>query len=205
MKESGFLLVLGHSIISEKMIKYSAALPEIYRRYEGFYLGVGGPGRGVNTLSGGLYDHSIVFATFPSIENVKGFWHSDEYKNAKSLRKGAGIFNVFAFSGVLVDLKIDQPVFLISLKKNIDNIHTESFWTFEELKNIENNSGLILADSNSVDLLEGDMDGYIINVTVFPNEDLLNQFWLSSGNAIHSKDSSIRRNYYCFSLLGLKL
>ena len=114
-------------------------------------------------------------------------------------------FNVFAISGVLFDLHMNQPVFLISLKKNIDNLPTESFWTFEELGNIEKNSGLILADSNSVDLLEGDMDGYILNITMFPNEKSLNQFWLSSDISSHRKDSSFSRNSYCFSLVGLKL
>jgi uncharacterized protein (DUF1330 family) len=119
MAQPGYLLVLGHSLDGAKMAAYAAALPPIYKKYDGHYIGIGGPGRGVELLEGGWFDHSLVLARFPSRAQVEKFWTSPEYTEAKPLRKDAGHFQVFAMTGLAEPPK-GQPAFLISIYREFD-------------------------------------------------------------------------------------
>ncbi|MCB2109365.1 MAG: DUF1330 domain-containing protein, partial [Rhodobacteraceae bacterium] len=115
MSTPGYLLVLGHSLDREKMAAYSAALPPIYKKYGGFYIGIGGPGRGVELLEGAWFDHSMVLARFGAAADVLKFWHSPEYAEAKKIREGAGTFNVFCIKGNGTEPPLGQPCFLVSV------------------------------------------------------------------------------------------
>ena len=118
MASPGYLLVIGHSINGDKMAGYNKVLPPIYKKYDGFYLGLGSPGQGVRHLEGDWFDHSLMLARFNSKDDVSGFWYSPEYEEAKKLRQGGGEFNIFALPGNEHEAPLDEPSFLISCKMN---------------------------------------------------------------------------------------
>ncbi len=99
MTQPGYLLVVGQVLDLSKMADYSATLPPIYKAHHGSYLGMGGPGRGVECLGGAWTGRSLVLAKFPELASISAFWRSPEYTKAKTLRVGAGNFEVFAVPG----------------------------------------------------------------------------------------------------------
>ena len=100
MAVPGYLLVLGHSLDGAKMAVYSAALPPIYKKFGGYYLGIGGPGRGVELLEGGWFDHSMVLGRFPTSDDPHKFWFSPEYTKAGEYRRKASTGEFILVEGV---------------------------------------------------------------------------------------------------------
>ena len=168
MSSVGYLLVIGHSLILEKMVQYSAALPTIYDTFKGKYLALGGPGRGVECLHGSWTDRSLVLAEFSSVDSVKSFWHSKEYGEAKELRKGAGIFDVFTFSGEKVQQDLQIAVFVIHLHRvNHELCPSQDRPLFKMPEAIL----LASVNSSSYNILEGDLDSYEIDVFGFTSHE----------------------------------
>jgi uncharacterized protein (DUF1330 family) len=95
----GYLVVVGQSSDREKMGRYASALPPIYAKHEGYYLGIGGPGRGVTWLDGPWANRSLVLGRFPSRAEVDQFWWDEDYRQATRLRDAAGVFSVLAAEG----------------------------------------------------------------------------------------------------------
>ena len=98
MSAPGFLFVTGTFWDEAQQKKYSAALPPIYRQYDGAYLALGG-GPGVQVVEGLWHPRGLVFARFDSVDAVARFWWSPEYRAAASLRQGAGAFTVLNIGG----------------------------------------------------------------------------------------------------------
>jgi uncharacterized protein (DUF1330 family) len=95
---AGFLLVQGGFTDPVKAAAYNAALPPVYAKFSGYYLALA-RADSIVPLAGDWEPKSMVVGIFPSVANVEGFWHSDDYKAAKKLRQGGGHFLVAAFSG----------------------------------------------------------------------------------------------------------
>jgi uncharacterized protein (DUF1330 family) len=94
-----YLLVQGRVDDREGFKAYSAALPPIYRKYQGEYISLV-PAPLVEVVEGAPEDRSIVIARFPSREHARAFWHSPEYAEAKKLREGKGTFYVIILDGL---------------------------------------------------------------------------------------------------------
>ena len=182
MAAPGYLLVLGHSLVPEKMAKYSAALPPIYDKFGGFYLGIGGPGRGVEHLEGPWFDHSIVLGRFKAPEDVRKFWYSQEYEQAKKLRKDGGEFNVFKIEGNEHEAPHGEPAFLISIYRVLDQEAFEPFAKAEEEKLLHRSVPYIVqAKDQETERLEGDLIGYDFTVAAFPTQASATSFWNDPG------------------------
>jgi uncharacterized protein (DUF1330 family) len=95
----GYLIVFGKTTDRAKIGQYSASLPPIYVANGGYYLAIGGAGRGVNWIEGPLGDRSLIFAKFPSRAAVDGFWWGESYRTTIRKRDNAGTFTVFGFEG----------------------------------------------------------------------------------------------------------
>ena len=95
----GYLLVVGKATDRVKIGGYAAALAPIYASHEGYYLAIGGAGRGVTWLEGPWRDRSIIFARFPNREQVNTFWWGETYRAAIRKRDNAGVFSVVALEG----------------------------------------------------------------------------------------------------------
>lgn len=178
MPVPGYLLVLGHSLDMKKMAAYSAALPPIYKKYGGHYLGIGGPGRGVELLEGGWFDHSGVLARFASIEDVSSFWYSPEYTEAKKLREGAGTFNVFAIGGNVFEMPKGDLSFMISVYRAFDPeklAEIRSKWA----ERLEQRGVNVIAAAKFSDMrwLEGDLRDFDVEIAAFPTQASATAFW----------------------------
>lgn len=182
MASPGYLLVLGHSLDQEKMARYSAALPPIYEKYGGFYLGIGGPGRGVEHLEGAWFDHSLVLAHFNAPEDISKFWYSPEYEEAKKLRKDGGEFNVFKIAGNANEAPHGEPAFIISVYRVLDK---EAFVPYAEAEQEKlRHRGLdylAKADFDETERLEGDLMDHDFTVASFPTQASATSFWNDPG------------------------
>lgn len=182
MTAPGYLLVLGHSLVAEKMAKYSAALPPIYQKYGGFYLGIGGPGRGVEHLEGQWFDHSLVLGRFDQPDDVSKFWYSPEYEQAKQLRKDGGEFNVFKIAGNENPAPHGEPAFMISVYRVLDPDAYAPLAEAEEEKLMHRSVPYILkAKSTEAERLEGDLTDHDFSVAAFPTQASATNLWNDPG------------------------
>lgn len=100
VQRPGYLLVTGRSFDPARVRQYGAALPPVYASAGGYYLGIGGQGRGVEWIEGPWRDRSLVLAVFPDRAAVETFWWSPAYRAAVPLRDRAGVFTVSALEGL---------------------------------------------------------------------------------------------------------
>ena len=98
MSAPGFLFVTGSFWDEARQKQYSAALPPIYRQYDGAYVALGA-GAGVQVAEGLWHPRGLVFARFASVDAVARFWWSAEYRAAAQLRHGGGAFTVLGLAG----------------------------------------------------------------------------------------------------------
>ncbi len=178
MAPPGYLLVLGHSLDPEKMARYSAALPPIYKKYGGYYLGIGGPGRGVEHLEGPWLDHSMVLARFDATEDITKFWYSPEYEDAKKLRKDGGTFNVFILQGNDNEAPDGEPAFLISVYRVLDEEAYTPLAQAEEDKLTQRGIPYIAkATYDEAERLEGDLIDHDFSIAAFPTQASATNLW----------------------------
>ena len=178
MAAPGYLLVLGHSLDMAKMAAYSAALPAIYTKFGGFYLGIGGPRRGVELLEGGWFDHSMVLARFAAKADIPKFWRSPDYTQAKELRKNAGTFNVFAMAGNAHEAPLGQPSFMITIFRSFDAAKTTELHAQEDAKLAGRGVHLIAAAKFAeTECLEGDLRDFDFRITAFPTQASATIYW----------------------------
>jgi uncharacterized protein (DUF1330 family) len=97
-----YLVVVGKATDRARMAQYASALPSAYAEAGGFYLGIGGPGRGVTWIEGPWRDRSLVVARFPNAQAIDRFWWGPIYREAIKLRDRAGVFDVVAAPGIAV-------------------------------------------------------------------------------------------------------
>lgn len=214
MAPPGYLLVLGHTLDGEKMARYSAALPPIYEKYGGFYLGIGGPGRGVEHLEGPWFDHStshrprdrgLMLAHFQAPEDISKFWYSPEYEEAKKLRKNGGEFNVFKMAGNEKEAPHGEPAFLISVYRVLDEAAFAPFAKAEEEK-LEHRSIPILtrAKYDETERLEGDIVDHDFSVAAFPTQASATNFWNDPGHKEIREGRSQVAVFNTFLVRGLR-
>jgi uncharacterized protein (DUF1330 family) len=178
MAAPGYLLVLGHSIDPPKMVAYGQALPPIYQKFGGFYLGIGGPGRGVELIEGAWFDHSMVLARFASKADIPKFWWSPEYTQAKELRKGAGTFNVFALGGNAHEAPMGQPSFMVSIYRAFDAAKVTELNAQEDAKlSARGVHKIAAAKFAEVECLEGDLRDFDFRITAFPTQASATSYW----------------------------
>ena len=81
----------------ETFSAYAKKVPAIVAQFGGEYLVLGGPQKSLE----GDWSHSrVVMHRWPSAEQARAFWESDEYAVAKPLRAGTGEFRVILVEGV---------------------------------------------------------------------------------------------------------
>lgn len=80
----------------KKYREYMKHTPRCIARFGGRFVARGGE---TVTLEGPPEALRIVLIEFPSIEQAKAFYHSDEYVRTKTLREGGGSARFVAISG----------------------------------------------------------------------------------------------------------
>jgi len=82
--------------VTEDFKRYSAGSAALSKQFGGEYLI---RGKAAKVYEGELFAaRSVVLSRFPSMEQLKAFYESDEYqKNLKPLRAGSGIYDIGAW------------------------------------------------------------------------------------------------------------
>jgi len=90
------LSVVEITQVTEDFKRYSAGAAALSKQFGGEYLIRGKP---VKVYEGTLFNSkSVVVSRFPSMEQLKAFYESDEYqKNLKPLRANTGIYDIASF------------------------------------------------------------------------------------------------------------
>lgn len=81
----------------ENFAPYARAVPPVVASFGGEYLVLGGE---QEALEGDWGDARIVIHRWPSREQARAFWHSEEYQAIKPLRAGTGTFRVTLVEGM---------------------------------------------------------------------------------------------------------
>ena len=93
---SAYLIAMIEVTDWEKYREYTKASSKAVARYGGRFIVRGGD---KITLEGPEENRRIVVIEFPSLEQVKTYYDSKEYQEAKRLRQGAAIASFIAVQG----------------------------------------------------------------------------------------------------------
>jgi uncharacterized protein (DUF1330 family) len=90
------LTVVELKNVTEDFKRYSAQAAALSKQFGGEYLV---RGKAAKVYEGELFaGRSVVLSRFPSMDQLKAFYESDEYqKNLKPLRAGTGIYDIGAW------------------------------------------------------------------------------------------------------------
>lgn len=75
---------------------YTEVVPALVEHFGGKYIVQGKP----ELFEGNFDPASVVVSKWPSKTAAKAFWHSQEYRDAITLRQGTGTFNVMLVEGL---------------------------------------------------------------------------------------------------------
>ena len=88
------LLIIQATVTERDGYKaYQAAVQPLLSSFGGK---LKGSGVGLEVLEGAHDGRRLVVFEFPSMDAIKGFWHSPEYGKVKKLRAGAATVDVWA-------------------------------------------------------------------------------------------------------------
>jgi len=83
----------------ERYREYMKATPAIIQKFGGRFVSRGGE---MITLEGPPETGRVVIIEFPSLDQAKAFYHSEEYSLAKKLREGAATGQFLAIEGCTI-------------------------------------------------------------------------------------------------------
>ena len=81
-----YMIVQATVTNPEQFAEYAARMPALVEKYGGKYRVLGGE---VETLEGGWGYQALVISEWPSMDQARNMWYSDEYAELKKAREGA--------------------------------------------------------------------------------------------------------------------
>lgn len=171
----GYSVAFARNMIPEKMKPYSASLPPIYEKYQGRYLAIGGPGRGVDWLCGEWNDRMVMVGEFPTADAVGAFWWGPEYRASAKLREGAVTVDVGQVEGTHQAPAEEHTVFLLIAVPGEAPIIPK------------NGTCVISASPDALETLEGDLNGLSLSMTGFTSRDALDAAWADIKDAVEAR------------------
>ncbi len=81
----------------DQFAAYAERIPAMVEKYGGRYRAQGGE---VDTLEGEWGYQALIIVEYPSMEQARTMWHSDEYAELKKLREGAVDLTVLLTDGL---------------------------------------------------------------------------------------------------------
>ena len=91
-----YLIARVHVTDWERYRRYTKATPAAIKKFGGRFIVRGGE---AITLEGPPETGRVVVIEFPSLDQAKAFFHSEEYSRAKKLRQGAATGQFLAIEG----------------------------------------------------------------------------------------------------------
>ncbi len=161
----GYSIAFARDMIPDRMKAYSDSLPPIYEKYQGKYLAIGGPGRGVDWLAGTWADRMLMIGEFPNFEAVSEFWWSPEYREAARRRQGAVKVDVGQVPGTDRVPSPSDTVFLLIVVPASNPVE------------VKGGTCLISAPPAALVTLEGNLRGLATTLVGFPTREDLSSAW----------------------------
>lgn len=93
---AAYILVRVEISDPEQYKKYTQETPAVIAQYGGKFIVRGGP---IENMEGPEERGRIVILEFPSMEDAKNFYYSEEYQRVRLLREGAAQVQLFAIDG----------------------------------------------------------------------------------------------------------
>ena len=92
--------IIGRVQITDpaRYAEYMRATPAVIAQFGGRFIARGGE---CVTLEGPEVTERVVILEFPTMAAAKGFFHSNEYRQAKLLREGAAVAQFLALEGIV--------------------------------------------------------------------------------------------------------
>ncbi|MEQ8510510.1 MAG: DUF1330 domain-containing protein [Rhodospirillaceae bacterium] len=165
MTTRGYSIAFARDMIPEKMKPYSSSLPPIYEKYQGKYLAIGGPGRGVEWLCGDWDKRMVMVGEFPTLKAVGAFWWGPEYRASAKLREGAVKVDVGQVAGTKQAPLPEHKVFLLIAVPAASPIA------------VVGGDTIISVRPESVTVLEGDLSGLALTMVGFHTREALMDAW----------------------------
>ena len=165
MAACGYSIAIARDMSPEKMKPYSSSLPPIYEKYQGKYLAIGGPGRGVDWLCGDWGNRMVMVGEFPTPEAVGDFWWGPEYRASAKLREGAVTVDVGQVAGTDVAPSTDNTVFLLIAVSAAAPV------------TVSLGDTVISATPEHITTLEGDLSGLALTMVGFKTREDLDEAW----------------------------
>ncbi len=81
----------------EQFTEYAQRMPALVEKYGGTYLVRGGE---VESLEGDWGYQALIISEWPSMDQARAMWHSDEYAELKKTRAGAADVTVLLADGL---------------------------------------------------------------------------------------------------------
>lgn len=91
-----YLIVRVNVTDSTRFADYIKAVPQVIGRFDGKYIVRGGD---VLTLEGPEEKRRIIVIEFPTLQQARNFYNSDEYTEVRKLRTGAAEGEIIAIQG----------------------------------------------------------------------------------------------------------
>jgi uncharacterized protein (DUF1330 family) len=176
----GYLLVMGTPTDPAAMGRYARTLPPIYAKLGGYYLALGGIGRGITVLEGSFKSQSVVLAKFPRLEGPNEFWWSPEYRSSVEIRRGAGSFNVVKLKGMPGDLDkpAGKPAYLLSIGDIKDREKLKPYAdAARPLVRAAGATFVAVGSRKDIELLEGEFGNLDVTLLRFPSMQALETFY----------------------------
>ena len=95
---SAYMVIQATVTNPNQFAEYVELIPVMIEKYGGRYRVQGGGE--VETLEGEWGYQALVIVEYPSMDQARTMWHSDEYKELKKLREGAADITVLLADGL---------------------------------------------------------------------------------------------------------
>jgi uncharacterized protein (DUF1330 family) len=94
---SAFMVIQAKITDAAKFARYTAVVPALVQQFGGRYRVLGGA---TDKLEGHWPDVKTVISEWPDKAAAMAFWNSPAYREATTLREGAGEFTVVVMDGI---------------------------------------------------------------------------------------------------------
>jgi uncharacterized protein (DUF1330 family) len=193
-KPNGYLFITGWFKDTDVQREYTRAIGPILKAHNLEAFKIGMEGANLRLLEGGWNPGRIMLLKFPTDAQVKSFWWSSEYQEAKKIRDGASVLDVVEIDGVAGSTPImnDKSAYLVFLGdvKDMKKLATDYGPYAPDVVKSFGGQFIVRAGRAAMSLLEGAYPTGSVIVVEFPDTKSLRAFWNSDA---YRKLSEVRK------------
>lgn len=181
VKEAGYLVVAGWYKDSAVAQEYTKTIGPILDEHGRQASRIGLPGLNLNVLEGPWIARNTILIKFEDVANIKEFWWSDDYREAKKIRDNNSVLDVIgvkAVAGVNGEMS-DESALLMFHATITDREKLLSDYVKDARSIVHKHGGkyIIRSTRSKLESLEGDWHNASLIVLEFPSSDSLRAFW----------------------------